>query len=368
MPSDLLRGSTVGSALPKIFFGYQEARPLIGGLLKELETLSFVVTDPLGATHTASTAVDVVLDLLAPGVYFASFATAGVDPLGVYTVTWTFTIDGGSPQTGITKFTLRDEQFPLAEGYVQVEDMIAEGVPVQPIVATGIPAARLVSRLEKASRFVEDFTHRVFCPTVMQLALDGRGGRQKQMEQPIVAIGQVLITAGVFETDDGILLDTDLIIYNRHIRQNLRSPDDREDPRIEFFGGPGNRAGTRSGDISYLSGFQDLPQNVEVDGVFGYTDPDGTAWGKTPASIKEVVMLIAIQELESLYTQTDGGTTGAAGGPVVSERSFDQSVEYANLVFAQQGSGSAYAGVITGDPRIDRILAMYSAPPEFGSA
>jgi hypothetical protein len=368
MPTDLLRGSVVGAALPKIFFGYQEPRPRIGGLLKELETLSFVVTAPGGGVHTPSTPVDVSTDLLAPGVYFAAFTTALGDALGTYTVTWTFTIDGGAPQTGTTKFRLLDEQYPLAEGYVQVEDMIAEGVPVQPGVATGFTGARLVARLDKASRFVEDFTHRIFCPTVMQLALDGRGGRMKQMEQPIVAIGQVEISAGIYESSDGILLDTDLIIYNRHIRQSLRSPDDREDPRIEFFGGPGNYGQRRDGQVSYLNGFQDLPQNIEVDGVFGYTDPDGTAWGKTPEAIKEVVMLIAMQELEGLYTQTDGGTTGSAGGPVVSERTFDQSVEYANLVFAQDGAGSAYAGVITGDPRIDRILAMYSAPPELGSA
>ncbi len=368
MPTDLLRGSAVGAALPKIYFGYQEPRPRVGGLLKTLETLSFVVTNPTGSVHTASTPVDVVTDLLTQGIYFAAFTTVGGDPLGIYTVTWTFTFDGGAPLTAITKFTMRDEQYPLAEGYVQVEDMIAEGVPVQPLVATGFTAARVVARLDKASRFVEDFTHRLFAPSVQQLALDGRGGRIKQMDQPIIGVGQVVITSGGFENDDGVLLDADLIIYNRHIRQNLRAPDDREDPRIEFFGVSDGSTRRRGDGLSYLNGFRGLPQNIEVDGVFGYTDPDGTAWGKTPDLIKEVVMLIAVAELEGIFTQTDGGTMTAAGGPVVSERTFDQSIEYANLVFAQDGAGSAYAGLITGDPRIDRILAMYSAPPEFGSA
>lgn len=363
MPVDIIRGTTLGTGNQSVYFGYQEPRPTDGGLLKTLDSLSFTVTAPDGTAHTTSTVVDVSTDLVSPKLYFASFATVLGDQLGVYAVTWTFVVDGGAPITGTTKFTLRNEAYPLVDGYAQVEDLLAEGVPLAPALG-GFTADRMAERLEASSRFVDDFCRRYFTPTPQELVVDGRGGRILQLQQPIIAMCKVGLMSPTFILSDPTLYNDSLRVYNRHIRQNLRAPDDREDPRVELYGLRSPLISTRGPN----SRFEDLPLNITLDGVFGYTDPDGTAWGKTPTRIREVVMRLAMKNLEGLWAASDNGSAIIPGGPIIAEKTFDQAIEYANLVFSQDGQGTAYAGVITGDPQVDRVLAQYRSPAYMGSA
>jgi hypothetical protein len=273
-----------------------------------------------------------------------------MDDAGEYLVTWEFEVtDGAGLLTRTTKFTLVDPAYPLVDGYAQVADLIAQGVPVGP-TAPSIPAAVAAQKLTDASRYIERFCQRKFYPHFEEYSLESRGRSTLFFVEPIIGLMEL-------GYDDGdavkLLTDSTYRVYNRHIRQNLLGPDDRESPRVEM--------------PRVLKMPNYLPQQMFVEGYFGYTDPDGTIFGATPEQIKECTLRLAISRLQPLYDATTGGSAAATTGPIQGEKTADQSVTYANLIFAVEGMGSAFNGFVTGDPKIDQILFRYRRPLRLGT-
>lgn len=370
------RGASLGPVLKTVVLSYSPSDCESSGVAEKLSNISFEVIDPLGAVHTTSTPVTDT-DLVCDRVYFATFTTELTDELGWYTVNWTFTRPNLEVVTKATKFRLLDEAHPLVYGPVQVQDLIDEGVPILPEIGGFSPAAA-ARKIEKAYRFVESFTGRHFQPTLQKYSADGKGGRMLRLRQPIIHLTKMCRNNyGHYPapgcTDNGHCYDG-LKVYNRHIRQCLMSPDDREAPKIDFASCSSGPFSKRRSEIGYYGDpaatwnrFADDQQNVWLEGIFGYTDPDETLYGCTPAAITEVVILLTMKDLPGLWEQTSGGTAMTTTGPVYQKKTFDQSITFAPLQFASDGAGSAYGGVITGDPRVDRILAQFRAPPCFGA-
>ena len=294
----------------------------------------------------------------ATGSYYA-YDNAGVHgwtpdlaaTVGTYRINWRWKYQSGSAyQTGAEDFSvlLDSSGSPGYEAmYCTVADMRDEGVP-----STGVNAvtdARLEILIRRVSQMIDQYTNRWFEPRNMTFNVDGLGTEILMLEHPIIQVTAVSV-------DDVEMSLDDLIIYNRHVTQNLRSPDDRENPKIEV-------RKAFEGELEFLLGMGIFPrgqQNIEVVGVFGYTDHDGSVTGVTPLMITEAAKWMVLRELTPKYSASGEGESWR----VISQRTRDQAITYAN-----PGSlGVVGVGCYTGDTKIDRILMQYAAPPRLRSA
>lgn len=139
--------------------------------------------------------------------------------------------------------------------YTTVTALRAEGIP------DSVPDSRIFDRIRYASRAIETWTGRYFYPQQKTIQVDGRDAPVLRLGEPIIEIQSVKFLAPELEYDvpDEVLL-ADLEVYNRHLTQGLLDEDDREDPRIVLIS-------TRA------RPWPNGSKNIEVAGVFGYTDP-----------------------------------------------------------------------------------------------
>lgn len=388
--ADLVRGEANSASNPRVVFGWQPPTvsdsvnsPLKAGFFQPNDAVSFRILDPAGTEYIASTVVDLGDDAnLVAGTRLVAlpFTIATDQVVGDWTVEVTFTAhpEGGDaldPQTVSWTFRVLDEALGYTSTYAQITDLLAQGFPVgtPPPCPGGYSLQQARRALERAARFVEEITGRIFEPRFETVDHDGQGGAILQFGNAICGLTNISLTFTTFSPADLPIAEGDVRVYNRHLRQRLvpRGQDDRQDPRIEFLRTPNYHfpRGELLGESDLLSGhtnFVESTQNVQVAGVWGYTDYDGSPFGKTPDLIKEATMRLAARYMQPLWQQVGGAGAGnGVAGPIQSERTLDQSVAYANL--ASQGYG-AYAGAFTGDPEIDQILALYMAPPVFRSA
>lgn len=324
------------------------------GFLQDVYSLTVRVLDGAGAELVAEKAVDLDDERLGVGRYAPSLSM-GAGAVGWGEVQWTVVREeGGSEETLSTEFRLVLESEPVPDAYATVAEMREEGCP------DSFSDARVKRALERGARLIERITHRQFEPHYKTINVDGGGGPILQVDEPIVAMEEVLFSFTNFTPVDHGIQQSDLRVYNRHIRENLRSPDDRNDPRIEFL-----RVG-RYPHVAYPWGdsirFADTQQNVTLKGLFGYTDPDGSPLGRTPDLIREANMLLAFKYLRGIYTNFGAGADPISG-PVVRQKTRDQEIEYAR----PEHGGATHMGAFTGDARIDNILSAYIRPMKMGA-
>jgi hypothetical protein len=186
---------------------------------------------------------------------------------------------------------------------------------------------------------------------------DGSGSGVLRMSEPIIAVQAIYLEGDRFYIEGAY--DTNLSIlrvYNRHL-QGLTDPDDREAPRIEY-----SRAAAFD-----TSRFPTGRQNLQVRGIFGYTDPDpyGYPVGVTPELVKHAVRLLVMKDLPKL------GDTAARDDAqkrwrLTGESTRDQS--YTMFGGVDAATRGALVGGVTGDPEVDNIIIMYKRPPSLGAA
>ncbi len=298
-------------------------------------------------------------DKLGTGHVVARWTPPPDEPLGAHELRW---FVQGPP--GVTEQVVTTEFDVLAAGagsyrtgYALVSDLRAEGV-----TATDATDARLVRLIRLASQYVERMTGRFFEPRPMTLTLDGSGGRALLLGHSIICIREVkLVTAITVEPGDLPVAPSCFRVYNRHLTQALTDPDDREDPRLEFFH-DSDLLGVEATPAASL-GLGSLvwprgAENVLIDGLFGYTDPDGSPVGCTPELIRHVTKLLALRELPAL-TDIAQREDRQKRWRLVSERTRDQGYNLEPL---------RAQGTFTGDPEIDAILVAYQRPPQLGAA
>ncbi len=358
MPAALALGTDSSCAIPALkLFAVDPA----DSFLKDIDAGTFTIKAPDGSTVAGPTAIDTadcpVGHRLGTGRYVAPFTTPST-PKGVYTVEWSFTfVSGGPSYTQTQSFeVLGTVGNPLARTYTTVEAMRAAGIK-----PTKIKAGALRDLIVLASAYVDMFTGRFFEATAKTVKVDGTGARGLLLNEPIVAVAGASILIETFQPSDSVVSQNGYRVYNRHLSQGLLDPDDRDNPKLEFFFH--SDVDIPSGSVTFLDDFVWTigRQNIKVEGVFGFTEPPGPI-GTTPPLIEHATKLLVLRNAPAL---TDGDKRADAlnAWRIMELRTRDQQIKYGLPV-----SGSAAIGSFTGDPEIDTILSRYTRPVQLGAA
>lgn len=303
---------------------------------------------------------------LSTGRYVAVWPVPALELVGRHVIKWYAKLNPTSPEK------LFQEEFEVldslsgsgAYGYALVQDLRDEGFTD----TVAYPDAMLMERIERASRMVEMYTGQYFEPRTKTLTVDGRGRRYLLLDEPVIGVSSIKISTNIFSPADGSIDLSAVRIYNRHISQNLTRPDDRRNPKVEFvhfndrFGVPNDIGGPyRITNLVWPYG----QQNVQLEGVFGFTEYDGSSTGRTPTLIKHVTKLLAVRELPKM-ADSDARADNINRWRVMAEKTRHQSISYGNISGGRNSGGGA-AGRYTGDPEIDRILEAFRRVPVFAA-
>lgn len=340
------------------------------GVLFDLEALSFQVFqagDPPTQLYPAAPGQQQAIDVdAAPGreaigEYVGTWAVPGGAVEGGYFVRWFWQVlPGGVIYTADVPFdVVTTSAIPVGPMYALPSEMREEG-----ILATGpgsVQTARLLKAIVRASQYIEKITRRFFEARPLTVRVDGSRSGALLLEIPIVAVTSLLWSETRLTLASVPIESNSYRIYNRHL-QGLTQPDDRAMPRIELYGIDNYVRSFVDGGAFFPGG----KQNIQIDGVFGYTEPDGTPFGRTPDAIREATMRLAMKYAMRLGDKSAQEEASLAGR-VLSESTRDQSVTYAALS-SMTGSAGVGIGAFTGDPAIDSILLQYLAPPKVAVA
>jgi hypothetical protein len=335
---------------------------VLGGAIVDLAALTWQLYDLSTGTPVSVTTgtVDVVTvggsGRLGVGHYVAGWTATG--NVGRHRMVWTATPVGGSATLYQYDFdVLTAGLSQKGPAYCLLADIRDEGFASSG--ASGISDLRALTLIRKVSVFIERWTRRFFEPRYRTITLDGGRGPSQWVQDPIVAL-------------DSAYLDTELVdptcykVFNRHIAEGLTNPDDRDNPRVTFTRITRVLSEVNTYDRPFYNRqvWWPGPRNVQLAGLFGYTDPDPDyPPGSTPEMIRHVAMLLFAREMLPL-SDGDGRDDAANAYRVDSLRTRDQSVTYGADRMQLTTKG---ANEFTGDPAIDDIIAMYMAPPFIGS-
>jgi hypothetical protein len=356
MPVALAVGTDSSCALPALQL---LAVDPVDGFLKDIDSGTFRIVDSAGTEVVAPTAID-ILDCptgmrLGTGRYVAPFVTA--TPLGIWFVEWTFKFTpAGADQTFKQEFeVLGSVSNPLAHAYTTVAAMRAAGVK-----ASKIKAGALRDLIVLASAYVDMYTGRFFQPEAKTVQVDGNGARGLLLNEAIIALADISIVLASFEPSDKKVDPDSIRVYNRHLSEGLLDPDDRDNPKVEFFFH--STANLPAGSVTFLHDFVWTRgrQNIIVDGVFGFTDPPGPI-GVVPPLIEQATKLLVMRNAPSLL-DADKRQDTLNAWRLTELRTRDQQTKWA----IPSGRGAAI-GAFTGDPEIDTILARYTRPIQLGA-
>lgn len=353
--------TAVGCSNPLIWFAYQTE-----GRLTDVAELSFQIWQypQNGGAATqlfpASPARETVLlddcpvgGRLSQGRYAATWA--GSATAGRYFVRWFWKPTATSNEQTVDKpFEIASVvgAFPIYTGIAELRDECLEGSD-----------ARLYMAALVATRLIDKITGRSFGAAYATRRLDGRGARAQLLWEPVIGVDRVAIDTEPSSQGDLEVETSNFRVYNRHL-SGLLNPDDRDDPKIEFvhsldlFGIDSRARFMPLHGISLRSlAFPVGVQNVELRGLFGYTDPDGSPWGTVPPLIAYAARLLAAREVGGIG-ESECRTAARDGWRVVSEKTRDQMVTY---------SQPRKFGEWIGDPEIDSILTMFFRLPMMGA-
>lgn len=342
-------GATVANGALQLV--YQDTQ----GILRDVFAASYQIWTSDFVTQKFPVSGRQALDVVVP---------SGVNRAGVgrYNATWTSSAETGAryavrwfltPKTGDAEITF-DQEFELVPNAYRgphncgLQDLRDEGLP------TTVTDAQAQLKIVAASRYGEIFTGRRFGAFYQTIELDGTGARTLLLSEPIVAIEKAVITFdSIFNSTSQESDPSSFKVYNRYLK-GLIQPDDRDSPKIEFIHGDEVWGRERVNSI-----FQDRViwpkgvRNIQLTGLFGYTEGDDSFTGHVPDLVREVTKMIVFENLNPLSA---GGAQ--TRGPITKERTRDQEVDYAAL--RQTG--------MTGNRSIDVLLAGLRRPPNFGSA
>lgn len=287
--------------------------------------------------------VDLVADKLGKGHYCATFLVPAGAPVGPAKICWAYEMPSGFEGEIVVPVEIVSSTSLIRSGYSGISDVRAEGV--LPYEAGDDRVSRSIF---SASQLIERITERWFMPRHCTFTIDGTGNRVLDLPAPIIAIESVTVAldgsfAGLEPMDP-----TGFRAYARHVTEGMVEEDDRQCPRLVLD------------DCSVLArvgvDFGVWPRgrkNIQVQGVFGYTDYDGSPTGKTPELIREVCTTVAIARTEKIALRSP------ASGPVTMEKTRDQEIQY---------SDAGLGGAFTGDSEIDMLLESFRRPPTFSAA
>ena len=191
--------------------------------------------------------------------------------------------------------------------------------------------ARLERLIDEASRLIDRATGWFFEPRSMTLLLDGRGTPTVELPVPPIRLDQILIGGAELA-----LAPEDYVLVGAPVQPGFDAP----------------RLSLRSG--RFPKGYG----NIEARGLWGYTEDDGSAEGRTPLEIRRATILLVLRTLP-LMGDTDAAGEARNRWRILEERTRDQSYKLDRV---------SRSGVLTGDPEVDEILLRYRRPAPMGAA
>jgi hypothetical protein len=239
--------------------------------------------------------------------------------------------------------------------YATVQQMRDEGVTV-----AQASDPQLLAKVQRASRLIERWTGRWFYPRAGVFLMDGKTTGILQIGPPIISISEIRLLGqgSVFITSSNEIVDlTQVRVFNRHLTEEMFDPDDRNDPRIQWLRFDPYLSRGRSPEIFSAGLFPLGVQNIQVTGMFGYTDPDGSPTGKTPDLINFACMLMVVRDLPML-ADVDARDESRNRARVISLTTRGQSIAW---------SPNKTTNGWTGDREIDDLIASFRRPPTLGA-
>jgi len=228
--------------------------------------------------------------------------------------------------------------------YASVAELREEGV-----TAAMASDARLARLLEEATATIDRVTGWFFEPRPASYRLDGRGA--PTLELPVPPIVLTRIDSAFEDGSFGQRTLTPLVPWGvPRLPIDERAMIVRGSPVAAGFDGPR---------ITLRFGFA-FPRgrgNVLVEGLWGYTEPDGTPHGRTPLAVRRAAMLLVLRNVAPLGN--DDAVEARSRWRIVEERTRDQSYRLDPL--------RVRAPVLTGDPDVDVLLAPYVRPAPLGA-
>lgn len=308
---------------------------------------------PLSGAH----AVDLSADKIdgQAGHFAAAWDTVDAEK-GRHEVRWVATMPGGRTERVVRAFDVLEGGVPSfgAQGYLSPSDMREEGLD-----EGQCSNARLIRLIAMQSAYIDRVTRRFFEPRFQTQHLSGSGARGCLFGDPIIA----LVDVSLGNPAQQPVGPESFRVFNRHLTQRLANPDDRNSPKIEFWHfrdlfGP-QRTASMSSPLFGVP-FRDMyfpagVQNVNVRGLFGYTDWDGSSTGDTPLQIQQATKLLVMRDVGKM-ADCDA-REDRKRSRILQERTRDQSYQLQETT----------EGAFTGDREIDDILLSFMRPLDLGS-
>ena len=211
--------------------------------------------------------------------------------------------------------------------YATVDHLRDEGV-----TATQASDDQLTALIDEASSLIDQVTGWFFEPRALSFRMDGRGAPSIEPPAPPIRVDRLAVEDAELSLDPN-----DLVVVGAPVQPG--------------FDGP--RLTLRQGRV-----FPRGQGNVEAEGLWGYTEDDGTTEGRVPLAIRRACILLVLRWLP-LLADDDGAGDARNRWRIIEERTRDQSYKLDRV---------AQTGAFTGDPEIDGILARYRRPPGMGAA
>ncbi len=209
--------------------------------------------------------------------------------------------------------------------YATVAELRGEGV-----TATTASDDRLSALISEATSTIDQVTHWFFEPRKRCFRLDGRGSATLECPVPLIQLDRLAI-----EGHESRLPPESLVVAGAPVSAGFDGAWLTRKDNGVFPRGLGN---------------------VVVDGLWGYTEDDGSPTGCTPKAIKRACLLLVLQWLYPLGT--DAAMDQRNRWRVIAERTRDQSVSYERAGRYEPEFG---------DWEIDSILRRYRRPLGLGS-
>jgi hypothetical protein len=190
--------------------------------------------------------------------------------------------------------------------------------------------ARLSFLLDEACSFIDRVTGWFFEPRSLVLTFDGRDTPTIEPPVPPIRLDTLAIDGAAISTKPA-----DLDLVGAPVLQKVATP----------------RLTLRHGR------FPKGTANVSAAGLWGYTEPDGSAAGRTPPPIRVATLQLVLRALPLLGDQ-EAWTDARLRGRILEERTRDQSYRL---------SPPPFLSFMTGDPEIDILLLGYRRPAGLGA-
>lgn len=211
--------------------------------------------------------------------------------------------------------------------YASVAELRDEGVT--PAMASD---ARLAQLIDEATHLIDRVTGWFFEPRPLMLRLSGRGVPTLELPVPPIRLERLVLGDTELELDPSVLL-----VVGAPIQPGF----------------DGARITRRHG-----YGFPRGHGNVLAEGLWGFTEDDGTPTGRTPSAVRRATMLLVLRNLAPLAD--DASFEARSRWRIIEERTRDQAYRLDPVK-----SGAVQ---LTGDPDVDRLLAPYVRPSPIGAA